>query len=389
MTKDTPLSVLPYGIALLTVALATLLHILLLPVMPESLTLFFFVAVIASTWYGGFGPGLLSSVLSTVALDYFLIEPLYSVALSSANLIRLAIFLLSALFVSLLTNARKRAEEDLKKTLGRYNELLAREHEARDMAERANRMKDDFLATLSHELRTPLTAIIGWAEMLRRMQPGQPLVARAVEVIDRNAKSQAQLIEDLLDVSRIITGKLRLDLRPVELATTIDAAIDAMRPMAEAKGIQLEKQYGSLACEVSGDSTRLQQVVLNLLLNAIKFTPEGGKVEASVRQADSHAELTISDTGQGIAEEFLPHIFERFSQADSSRANRHGGLGLGLAIVRHLVELHGGEIQAHSAGPGQGSAFIIRLPLAAASKGAVHSDSASEIGEGYYYLCRT
>jgi len=269
---------------------------------------------------------------------------------------------------------RKRVERE-------RDELLAREQEARKLAEHANRVKDEFLAMLSHELRTPLNAIVGWSEMLHRRQLDQALVARASDVIHRNAQTQAQLIEDLLDVSRIITGKLQLDVRSVELRSIVEAAVDAMRPMAEARVILLENRYDSSVYEVSGDSTRLQQIVLNLLSNAIKFTPEGGRVEVTVRQADYDAEITVSDTGQGISPEFLPHIFDRFSQADSSRVRRHSGLGLGLAIVRHLVELHGGAIEAESAGEGRGSRFIVRLPLVTRSAELSHVGSATEASE--------
>jgi PAS domain S-box-containing protein len=253
---------------------------------------------------------------------------------------------------------RKRAEAE-------RVELLRREREARKAAETANHMKDEFLATLSHELRTPLNAIIGWSDMLRSRKVEPSLIGQALEVINRNAKFQARLVEDLLDVSRIITGKLQLEVRQVELLSTVNAAIDVVRPAAEAKGIRLEMEYESPAYEVIGDTTRLQQVVWNLLSNAIKFTPRGGKVDVKVQRVDSMVEIVVSDTGQGIKPEFLPYIFDRFSQADNSRTRSHSGLGLGLAIVRYLVELHGGEVEAHSAGEGQGASFTVRLSLAA------------------------
>ncbi|MFP5261268.1 MAG: PAS domain S-box protein [Blastocatellia bacterium] len=230
-------------------------------------------------------------------------------------------------------------------------------------AQEANRVKDEFLATVSHELRTPLNAILGWAEILRAGKIDEAAKARALDTIVRNGKSQAQLIEDILDVSRIITGKLRLDVRPVGLASVINAAVDAMRPAAIAKDIDLRMSLDDSAGVVSGDPGRLQQVVWNLISNAIKFTPAKGTVEVRLERSDSHAQVVISDTGVGIKPEFLPHVFDLFRQADSSYTRRHGGLGLGLAIVRHLVETHGGTIRAESAGEGEGATFTLRLPL--------------------------
>jgi CheY-like chemotaxis protein len=225
-------------------------------------------------------------------------------------------------------------------------------------------MKDEFLATVSHELRTPLTSILGWSRMLLSGTLDEATSLRAVETIERNAKSQAQIIEDILDASRIITGKLSLDVQPVELVIVLESAINAVRPAAEAKGIQIETAFDAEANRVSGDANRLQQVVWNLLSNAVKFTPNGGRVQVQLRQSEGHVEIVVSDTGQGIDKEFLPYVFERFSQADSSTTRQHGGLGLGLAIVRHLVELHGGTVAVESAGEGEGTRFTVRLPLA-------------------------
>ncbi len=232
--------------------------------------------------------------------------------------------------------------------------------------QKANRAKDEFLATVSHEVRTPLNAILGWARMLRTGKLDEQMEARALETIERNAKAQAQLIEDLLDVSRIITGKLRLDVRPVELATVIEAATDAVRPAADAKNIRLDVALDYGTGPVSGDPDRLQQVVWNLLSNAIKFTPSGGRVSVRLEQKGAYARISVSDTGRGIKPEFMPYLFDRFTQADSSLTRKHGGLGLGLAIVRHLVELHGGRIRATSEGEGKGATFEITLPLAMA-----------------------
>jgi len=251
---------------------------------------------------------------------------------------------------------RREAEKQLRAA-------LAREQVARADAEQANRLKDEFLATASHELRTPLTAILGWAHMLRHNKLDTARAARAVETIERNAKAQAQLVEDILDVSRVITGKLRLDIAPVDIAQVINAAIDSVQLAADSKNIQLSVTFDPSARHVSGDAGRLQQVVWNLLSNAVKFTPEGGRIEVRLGRAGAHAQLTVSDNGCGFSPAFLPHVFDRFRQADGSSTRRHGGLGLGLAIVRHLVELHGGTARADSPGEGCGATFTVTLPL--------------------------
>jgi PAS domain S-box-containing protein len=243
------------------------------------------------------------------------------------------------------------------------DEILRREQAAREEAETANRAKDEFLATVSHELRTPLNAILGWAHMLRANKLDSQTQSRALETIERNAKSQAQLIEDILDVSRIVTGKLRLDVRPVELASVAEAAIAAVRPAADAKEIRIESILDPRAGPVSGDPNRLQQIVWNLASNAVKFTGKGGRVQVRVERVSSHIEIVVSDTGQGISPEFLPFVFDRFRQADATSTRRHGGLGLGLAIARHLTEMHGGTVHADSPGEGMGATFIVRLPL--------------------------
>jgi PAS domain S-box-containing protein len=309
--------------------------------------------------------------------------------------------LISVLSLVLDVTARKRAEEE-------RTQLLVREREARKQSEDADRLKDEFLATLSHELRTPLTSILGWATLLRAGEVEEGNIARAVETIERNARSQARLIDDLLDVSRIITGNLRLDLRPINLAPIVETASDALRPTADAKNIQLITKFDSETCLVKGDPNRLRQVIWNLLMNAIKFTPRGGSVSVHlgcVRQGQSsdvqsrtsdfqsrtsdvqnrtsdiqsqseirnpkseispssYVRLSVSDTGEGIAESFLPFVFDRFRQAEGSISRKQGGLGLGLAVARHLVELHGGNIRVESEGPQQGSTFIVELPLA-------------------------
>jgi len=250
---------------------------------------------------------------------------------------------------------RRRAED--------YREsLLLSERAARSEAERATRLKDEFVAMLSHELRTPLNAIVGWSSILRKDRRPES-ISQGVEVIERNAKLQAQMIEDLLDMSRILSGKLHFEPRSTDLAIVIDAVIAAVRPAADTKGVSIGSTVGTLS-PVNGDPARLQQVIWNLLTNAIKFTPRGGRVEVMLYETASHVAIAVSDTGQGIAASFLPFVFERFRQADSSTATRHGGLGLGLSIVKSLVEVHGGTVEALSPGEGQGSTFIVRLPAA-------------------------
>ncbi|HEX2791688.1 MAG TPA: PAS domain S-box protein [Steroidobacteraceae bacterium] len=244
-------------------------------------------------------------------------------------------------------------------------EILDAERSARMAAQRATRLKDEFLATLSHELRTPLSAILGWTQVILRgaAPKGAEAQKRAIEVIDRNARAQVQLIDDLLDLSRIMTGKLRLDLHQVSFGSVIEAAVDSAMPAADVKGIRLKAILGATQDIVSADSGRLQQVVWNLLTNAIKFTPKGGQVQVLLQRVNSHLELSVSDTGIGIPGNYLPHVFDRFSQKDSSTTRTFGGLGLGLAICKQLVELHGGMISATSQGESMGATFSVQLPL--------------------------
>jgi PAS domain S-box-containing protein len=275
---------------------------------------------------------------------------------------------------------RKRAEEE-------REELLERERAARADSEKANRLKDEFLATLSHELRTPLNAVIGWSRMLKSGRLDPESANHALQVIERNAWAQKQIIEDILDVSRVITGKLQLKTAPLDLVTVVDGALDAVRPAMEAKEIKVETIIDAGLRMITGDADRLQQVVWNLLSNAAKFSPSGGKVEIHVSQNGGQVQIQVSDTGPGIAPEFLPHVFERFRQADGSTTRTHGGLGLGLAIVRHLVELHGGVINAENRKEGTGAVFTLRLPLPSgelrpetlANAASVFKDAESEV----------
>lgn len=271
---------------------------------------------------------------------------------------------------------RKQAEEERAR-------LLVREQAARADAEAANRTKDEFLATLSHELRTPLTSILGWVHLLRAGSLPPAAAVSALETIERNAKAQSQLIDDLLDVSRIITGKLRIESVPVEIKSVIEAAVDSVRPAATSKNIKLEMKLDPHVGNVLGDPNRLQQVAWNLFSNAVKFTPDGGRVEVRLSQVDSQVRVEVEDTGQGIRSDFLPHVFDRFRQADGTTTRTHGGLGLGLAIVRHLVELHGGTIYAASSGENLGSTFTVVLPAAdAVEKKADAQQNANAADDG-------
>lgn len=243
--------------------------------------------------------------------------------------------------------------------------LLARESSARSEAERANRMKDEFLATLSHELRTPLNAILNWCQLLRYEKGDGAQVETGLNIIERNSRTQVQLIEDLLDMSRIVSGKVRLDVQSVDLATVVRATIETVQPSAADKRIQLSSVLDPMAGPVRGDPARLQQIIWNLLSNALKFTPEGGHVHVAVERMNSQVEISVRDSGIGISPEFLPFVFDRFVQADASSSRRHGGLGLGLSIVKNLTALHGGTVSAESQGSGQGATFRVRLPLPA------------------------
>ncbi len=254
---------------------------------------------------------------------------------------------------------------DLKRAESERDGLLEAERAARSTVERASILKDEFLATLSHELRSPLNGILGWSQLMRKDQSDRGIIAQGLEVIERSARAQAEIIEDLLDMSRIISGKVRLDVQRVDLSSVVQAAVETALPTAEAKGVSLQTVIDPLpGVSVSGDVNRLQQVLWNLLSNAVKFTPKGGRIQVLLERIDSHLEISVIDTGEGIKPEFLPYVFDRFRQADASTTRRHGGLGLGLSIVRQLVELHGGSVTVKSDGLGKGSTFVVSLPLA-------------------------
>ncbi|HET9206119.1 MAG TPA: ATP-binding protein, partial [Burkholderiaceae bacterium] len=269
--------------------------------------------------------------------------------------------------------------EETRRVAAERERLIDAERAARSDIARASQLKDDFLATLSHELRTPLTAMLGWARVLLRKRDDPETLERGLEAIERNATAQAQLIEDLLDMSRIMSGKVRLDVQPTDFSAVVDAAVESVRPLADAKAIQLTRVLDPRAGPVPADPARLQQVVWNLLTNAIKFTPTGGRVDAVLQRVNSELQLTVSDSGIGIATAFLPHVFDRFRQADASTTRTHGGLGLGLSIVKQLVELHGGSVRAHSEGVGHGASFTVSMPLSAlkARLGDAHPGTAN------------
>ncbi|HEX9982163.1 MAG TPA: ATP-binding protein [Thermoanaerobaculia bacterium] len=308
-----------------------------------------------------------------------------TITAAARPLLRELLPLFGALFRAEAAAARAGVESDMARNaalqatslVAKLDATRAELQHALSAAETASRARDEFLATVSHELRTPLTSIIGWIQLLR-LDRDEASLNEGLETIDRNARAQTRLIEDILDFSRINAGKLHLSVASLDLTELIAASMEVIRPAAEAKGVRVERILDSEAGHISGDADRLQQVVWNLLSNAVKFTPRGGKVLIRLERVNSHCELTVSDTGQGIPANFLPYVFDRFSQADSSSTRAHAGLGLGLGIVRHLVELHGGTVQAFSRGEGQGSTFAVRLPLLAArhraDDQAVHSE---------------
>jgi signal transduction histidine kinase len=328
--------------------------------------------IMASGLRGGAGPAILSTTLSVVAalgLTHHLAESFHIPRVNARDeVIRLVIFVFVATGISVLAGARRRAESE-------RDYLLVQERRAREAAETASLAKDRFLATVSHELRNPLAAILGWTRLLR-VADDEQVTARAIAAIERSARTQAHLVADLLDVSRIVTGKLTLDVHPTDLVPVIEAALDTVRPAADAKHIHLETKLDAATGPVNGDADRLQQIVWNLLANAVKFTADGGTVSVTLGLFNSDAELCIVDTGEGIAPELLPRLFEPFWQGEGRDGQRGRGLGLGLAIVRHLVELHGGTVAAHSQGIGTGALFRVTIPLMRADAAVDHGAGA-------------
>ena len=293
-----------------------------------------------------------------------------------------------AIFVRDINEEKRveRAKAELDRAL---QHTLEAEQAARRVADEANRTKDEFLATVSHELRTPLTAILGWTTILRAGDLEPAKVGKALETIERNARSQSQLIEDLLDLSRIVSGKLRLAVAPVDVHAVVEAAIDVMMPAAEAKGIRLTRVLDPHAMPIAGDAERLQQVVWNLIANAIKFTPRGGRVQVRLSKVDSQILIAVSDNGQGMTPDFIAHAFERFRQADGATTRSHGGLGLGLSIVKSLVELHGGTVEAVSEGLGKGSELRVKIPISPVMRLAVETPEPATVAPVFSLLLRS
>jgi len=370
-----------YVVAVGAVTLAGLITAILWPLLQPVGAPLFFAAVAVSSWHGGLGPGLLATVLAALVSDGFFVPP-YSV-LNAGTLVRTAAFVCVALLTASLYQRARRERLNAEAQARARERLLRDEQAARAAAETLLRAKDEFLATLSHELRTPLNALVGWTWWLKRGDLDPERHQKALDTIDRNAKAVAQLIEDLLDVSRIITGKVRLSIRPLDLAAVIDAAAAAVQPAATAKHIELAVAVAPVG-PLYGDPDRLQQVVWNLLSNAIKFTPDKGAVHVHVDRREDAARIVVRDSGQGIGADVLPHVFDRFTQGLAGRKN--GGLGLGLAIARHIVELHGGRIEAASDGEGQGAAFTVWLPIAGAEPSAAALERPPALPEGFARL---
>lgn len=321
-----------------------------------TVTPLFLAAVALTAWRAGKYPSLFAAVLAVMAIDYFFQPPLSALELSFANSVNAVIFLVAALFINWI-------DEERKKAFAERDSLLESERAARLAAEEANRTKDKFLAMVTHDLRSPLNAILGWTQMLKKGNFDEAKIKKGLDVIERNSQAQANLIEDLLDISRIRTGKFEIVPQPLDLCRVVDEAIESVDASIVAKRIRLYSELDELTGPVYGDVDRLRQVVWNLLSNAVKFTPEDGVIEIRLDRANQHARLVVYDNGIGIKSDFLPFVFDSFRQSDHLGRAKSEGLGLGLAIVRHLVEAHGGTVRAASTGEGHGTTFTVELPL--------------------------
>ena len=349
-----------YAIAAGSVAAALALNLLLSYWFEPRASLLFLAAVAVAAWRGGKYPSLLATALAVFAVDFFFQPPLYALELTAENAVNAVVFVAVALLISWIDGERKEAAQE-------RDRLLESERGARLRAEEANRDKDTFLAMVTHDLRSPLNAVLGWTQMLQKNSLDAGQTRNALNVIERNCRAQAQLVEDLLDISRIRTGKFRLDPQPIDLRAVVEEATEAVAAAIAAKRISLERNYDRQIGLVNADADRLRQVVWNLLTNAVKFTPEDGRIEVRLERAGNLARLEVRDSGAGISPDFLPFIFDSFQQADDASggaaAAKQKGLGLGLAIVRHLIEAHGGTVAAASAGKGCGATFTVELPL--------------------------
>jgi len=351
-----------YGVAVGSVLLAVILRALFDPFLGDRVPLIIFTLCVGiSAYWGGLGPGLVTTALGGLLGTYLFIE-----IRTPADFARIGLYLINGLMISFLSEAlhgaRRRAESVM---IEKERESAARlriEEERIREARQASRLKDEFLSIVSHELRTPLNAIVGWLHLLKSGRLNEADKDRAIETIDRNVKLQTKLIEDMLDASRIITGKLRIERQPLKLAQALQSAVESIRTTAEAKLISISIELEPDGREILGDEGRIQQVLWHLLFNSIKFTPRGGRVEIHLESRDECAQIRVRDTGIGIRPDFLPYVFDQFRQADSSITRAYGGMGLGLTIVRYLVELHGGTIMAESEGQNCGSTFTVALP---------------------------
>jgi signal transduction histidine kinase/ActR/RegA family two-component response regulator len=349
---------LRYGLAMAIVFVATAMRFAVDPLIHDQIPYFIYIAgVVIATWFCGWGGGLVATGLSALVGNYFFVAPRYEFIPHGEDWIAMTLFAAVSLFLVAQVGRWSDAERELRIQHGELQTLHAE-------TERMNRVKDEFLATLSHELRTPLNAVIGWAHLLADPRLEADKRQHAAEVILRNGQAQAALVQDMLDISRIITGKVTLHIAATDMSVVVMHAIETVGPAQRAKHIDLRYDLAEDAV-VAGDHDRLRQIVWNLLSNAVKFTPKGGRVDVRTTIADSQFVLTVSDTGIGIESDYVPRMFQRFSQADSSTTREFGGLGVGLAIVRYLVELHGGTVTAESPGRGQGATFTVRLPIRA------------------------
>lgn len=350
-----------YGVAVVAVATAVGLNSLLWELLAPEAAPLLLAAVAVAAWRGGIFPSLLAAGLSAIALDYFFNPPLGSFEISTANAVGTVVFLFVALLISGIDGRRKKA-------LAEQENAIQLESDARARAVAADRAKDRFLAMVTHELRAPLNAVLGWTQMLRKGMLDDGQRANALDVIERNVRAQVRLVEDLVELSRVQTGNFRINARPTSFCTAIDAAIETVAPMVAAKRIRLHRELDETGM-VSGDADRLQQIVWNLLTNAVKFAREGGNIEIRLKRVgQTHVRLIVYDDGAGIAPDFLPFVFDSFRQSDETTYAKNKGLGLGLAIARHLTQAHGGTISAASAGLGFGATFTVELPLPDAEK---------------------